>query len=239
MATLDEINRASKHYSDRSATSNAAKIADAALNTCLHAVELLQGRLAEMGYPVSSLVTRPKNGLSKRIERVETHTGLAVPALLKRVWAVVGGISFVDLEDYSHVEFWDRLGIKGKKGFCDGVCIDSCTKDWLEFTIEDFDALVEDDAEEEFFYSISPDGYHKDDISGGDSYGVRDGDWMPALLHFEWSGRLKPSSTNGESIDLMGYLRTSILECGGFPGLLGTKAFEPIRIRLIEHLPAF
>lgn len=239
MATLDEINIASKQYSASVVKANAAKIADDALKNCLHAVELLQSRLAKMGYPVSLLVSRPKPGLSRRIERVEKHTGLEVPALLKRVWTVVGGISFVDLQDYSHVAFWDRLGIKGKRGFCDGVCIDSCTKDWVEFTIEEFDALVEDDAEEEFFYSISPDGYHKDDISGGSSYGVRDGDWMPTLLHFQWSGKERPFSAHRESIDLMGYLRASILECGGFPGLFGTKAFEPIRIRLIENLPAF
>ena len=239
MATLDEIIRASKRYADRSATSNAAEVADAALSTCLQAVELLEGRLREMGYPVSPLITPPKNGLTRRIERIESHTGLAVPALLKRMWAIVGGLQFVDLEDYSHVGFWDRLGIKGKKGFCDGVCIDSCTKDWLEFTIEDFDNLCEDDAEDEFYYSISPDGYHKDDISGGDSYGVRDGDWMPELLNFKWSGSVKPSSVAGKSIDLLGYLRTSILECGGFPGFLGNKAFEPIRLRLIENLPPF
>lgn len=239
MATLDEINRAAKQYSAGLANSNATIIADDALKNCLHVVELLQGRLTEMGYPVSSLITRPKNGLSRRIELVETHTGLAVPALLKRLWVVVGGLSFVDLKDFLHVEFWDRLGINGKQGFCDGVYIDSCSQDWLEFTIEDFDSLVEDDAKEEFFYSISPDGYHKDDISGGDSYGVRDGDWMPELLHFDWSGRVNPSSAKGKSVDLMGYLRSSLLECGGFPGLLGIKAFEPIRIRLIENLPAF
>jgi hypothetical protein len=239
MATLDEIIRASKQYSDKSVTANAAEVADTALRTCLEAVELLRGRLQEMGYPLSTLVAAPKNGLARRIERIESHTGLAVPALLKRIWATIGGLQFVDLEEYSHVEFWDRLGIKGKKGFCDGVCIDSCTKDWVEFTIEDFDALCEDGEEDEFYYSISPDGYHKDDISGGDSYGVRDGDWMPELLNFKWSGSVKPASFTGKSIDLLGYLRISILECGGFPGFLGNKAFEPIRLRLIEDLPPF
>lgn len=42
-----------------------------------------------------------------------------------------------------------------------------------------------------------------------------------------------------ERLHVMAYLRTSILKCAGFPGLLGNKAFEPIRVRLIESLPVF
>ena len=81
--------------------------------------------------------------------------------------------------------------------------------------------------------------HHKDDISGGDSYGVKDGAWLPPLMNFEWSGRIRPLSATNSKVDLMAYLRTSILECAGFPGLLGNKAFEPIRVRLIESLPVF
>jgi hypothetical protein len=62
---------------------------------------------------------------------------------------------------------------------------------------------------------------------------------MPELLNFKWSGSVKPASFTGKSIDLLGYLRISILEYGGFPGFLGNKAFEPIRLRLIEDLPPF
>ena len=239
MATIEEIARAEKQYADVTARSECVEFIDKSLHVCCNAIEILEERLHEMGYPVSSLVTPPKRGLSQRIARIESHTGLEIPALLKRVWTVVGGISFVDLEEYSHVAFWDNLNVRGKKGYCDGVHIDSCTKDWLDFTIEDFDSLKEDDAEDEFFYSISPDGYHKDDISGGDSYGVKHGEWMPPLMNFQWSGKIRPLSTTGNTIDLMAYLRTSILECAGFPGLLGNKAFEPIRVRLIESLPVF
>ncbi len=239
MATIDEIAQAERRYSDITAHSGCVEFVDKSLNGCCNAIAILQERLNEIGYPVSSLVTPPKNGLSQRIARIESHTGLEIPALLKRLWAVVGGISFVDLDDYSHVAFWNDLNIRGKKGYCDGVHVDSCTKDWLEFTIEEFDSLKEDDAEDEFFYSISPDGYHKDDISGGDSYGVKDGEWMPPLMTFEWKGRIRPLSATSSTVDLMAYLRTSILECAGFPGLLGNKAFEPIRVRLIESLPVF
>lgn len=156
-----------------------------------------------------------------------------------RRWEDVSFPEFVDLEDYSHVAFWDDRNVRGKKGYCDGVPIDSCTQDWLDFTIEDFERVQEDDAQDEFFFSISPDGFHKDNISGGDAYGVKDGEWMPPLMNFEWSGRLRPLSAPGSTVDLMTYLRTSILECAGFPGLLGNKAFEPIRVRLIESLPVF
>lgn len=239
MATIEEIAQAGKQYSDATARPECVEFVDNSLHVCCHAIAILEERLHEIGYPVSSLVTPPKKGLPKRIERIESHTGLEIPALLKRFWAVVGGISFVDLEDYSHVAFWDDLDVKGKKGFCDGVHIDSCTKDWLDFIIDDFDSLKEDNAEDEFFYSISPDGYHKDDVSGGDSYGVKDGDWMPPIMNFQWSGKSRPLSATKGTVDLMAYLRTSILECAGFPGLLGDKAFEPIRVRLIESLPVF
>lgn len=241
MATIEEIAQAERQYVDVTARSGGVEFVDKSLNVCCNAIAMLQERLHEMGYPVSSLVTPPRKGLSQRIARIESHTELEIPALLKRFWAVVGGISFVDLENYSHVAFWDDLNVRGKKGYCDGVHIDSCTKDWLEFIIEDFDDIQEDDGdgEFEFIFTISPDGYHKDDISGGDSYGVKDGEWMPPLMNFEWSGKIRPLSATGSTVDLMAYLRTSILECAGFPGLLGNKAFEPIRVRLIESLPVF
>lgn len=239
MATIEEIAQAGNNYSDQTASSGSVEFVDRSLNVCCNAIAILQERLHEIGYPVTSLVTPAKRGLPQRMARIEAHTGLEIPALLKRIWTVVGGISFVDLEDYSHVEFWDDRNVTGKKGFCDGVHIDSCTKDWLDFTIEDFDSFQEDDAQDEFFFSISPDGYHKDDISGGDSYAVKEGEWMPPLMNFEWSGKIRPLSAARSTVDLMAYLRTSILECAGFPGLLGNKAFEPIRVRLIESLPVF
>jgi hypothetical protein len=240
MATLDRIALASKQYIEAAAKSDFVDYVDSTLRYCCKAVEILQERLREIGYPVSRLITPPPKGLSRHIERIESHTGLEIPALLKQIWSVVGGLSFVDLDTYSHVEFWEGQGVRGKKGFCDGVHIDSCTTDWLKFTISDFDELKDEGAEDDFYYSISPDGYHKDDISGGDSYGVKHGQWMPELLNFNWSGVVQPSSSRkGESVDLMAYLRTSILECAGFPGLLGDKTFEPIRQRLTDQLPVF
>ena len=241
MATIEEIAQAEKQYADVTSRADCVEFVDKSLQVCCHAIAMLQERLNAIGYPVPALVTPPKKGLSQRIARIESHTGLEIPALLKRFWTVVGGISFVDLDNYSHVAFWDNLNIRGKKGYCDGVHIDSCTKDWLEFTIEDFDDIQEEDGdgELEFIFTLSPDGYHKDDISGGDSYGVKDGQWMPPLMNFEWSGKIRPLSATRRTVDLMAYLRTSILECAGFPGLLGNKAFEPIRVRLIESLPVF
>ena len=37
----------------------------------------------------------------------------------------------------------------------------------------------------------------------------------------------------------MSYLRTALLECGGFPGLFGSAEFEPIRLQLTRDLPIF
>lgn len=100
MATLDEIAIASKQYIDASAKSNFVDRVDRTLRGCCKAVEILQGRLRDIGYPVSRLVTPPQKGLARRIERIESHTGLEIPALLKRIWSVVGGLSFVELDNY-------------------------------------------------------------------------------------------------------------------------------------------
>jgi hypothetical protein len=35
------------------------------------------------------------------------------------------------------------------------------------------------------------------------------------------------------------YLRTSILECAGFPGFFGVPEFEPVRLELLDGLPYF
>jgi len=69
------------------------------------------------------------------------------------------------------------------------------------------------------FAALAPDDFHKDNVSGGDPYGVR----------------LPDSSADfkflNERHDLLfvPYLRLAILRFGGFPGLEGRDAtFEPL-----------
>ena len=99
---------------------------------------------------------------------------------------------------------------------------------------------------EYYYFELAPDGYHKDNISGGMPYGVRPGKvWLPTWEHFEWSGSRRPKSAwRPKSApsglpDFLGYLRTAVLECAGFPGLFGDDAFEPLRLQLLARVKAF
>lgn len=240
MTTINEINQSHKKFA---AAQNDEKLlsqyVDLALPQCLLALTELEGRLTDIGYPVQTLIIDPALDQDQKISQIEAITNRRVPAVLKRLWQTIGGISFVDLEDYSHYEFWEELGIKGAQGFCDGVYVESCSQEWLAYTIDDFEVCKADHAESEFVYTFAPDGYHKDDISGGSPYGLSGSDWLPAVVDFWWAGFKKPDSAPSQSLDFLGYLRTSILECGGFPGLLGHPKFEPIREQLVAGLPLF
>lgn len=240
MAKISEIIRCHQEFAAAQKTVDLLpRKVDLALQTCRDALVTLEYRLADIDYPVKSLILDPDQGQADRMAQLEAHTRRTIPAVLKQLWDVIGGISFVDLDDYTHVDFWDGLGITGAKEFCDGVYVENCSPELLEYIMDDFDAHQEDDAESEFIFTFAPDGYHKDDISGGPPYGLNAGEWLPLVCNFEWTGYRRPESANSASIDFMGYLRTAILECGGFPGLIGHPKFEPIRMRLVEGLPAF
>ncbi|WP_339731966.1 hypothetical protein [uncultured Gimesia sp.] len=240
MATIAEITRCHQKFSAAQHDEKLlSQFVDSALQHCQLALAELEGRLTTIGYPVQSLIIDSDGDQDQRISRIEALTDRRVPAILNRLWHLIGGISFVDLEDYSHFDFWEGQGIKGAKGVCDGVYVESCSQEWLAYTIDDFEACKADHAESEFVYTFAPDGYHKDDISGGPPYGLQGDNWLPAVVDFRWTGFKTPESAKSLSLDFLGYLRTSILECGGFPGLLGHPKFEPIREKLVAGLPLF
>jgi hypothetical protein len=210
------------------------------LEGCRAAVTQLGEQLVDLGYPVQTFVCPAPRDLSERIARVESRTGVHLPKAVQEFWRVVGGISLVDLQGYRHVAFWDDRGITGPHGFSDGVHVDLCDDDWLAYTIETFESYAEDGDEEAFRFDLSPDGYHKDDISGGPPYAVgRDSDWAPAWENFRWSGYRRPETAVPDPTDFVSYLRTAILECGGFPGFLGHPGFETIRQKIVRKLPVF
>lgn len=83
-------------------------------------------------------------------------------------------------------------------------------------------SLLYDDGGEdsdERFAGLSPDDVHKDNESGGDSYGVV----LPnASADFEFLNE-------SHKLSFVSYLRMAILRWGGFPGLDGSSAaFEPL-----------
>ena len=216
--------------------------AAAALGGLGDAVRVLLENLAALGYPDVPGLIPPSKHIDVRLRKLGAKVG-AVPPILAAFWRSVGGVSLVDLEDYEHVDFWDAIGVAGPDGFCDGAHVHACRSEWVKFTVQDFIDQAEDPdvpPDGSYLLSLAPDGYHKDNISGGAAYGLDAGaGWLAPWRNFAWTGARRPDSAPPDPCDFLGYLRTSILECAGFPGLFGVGSFEPIRRRLLRHVEVF
>jgi hypothetical protein len=118
--------------------------------------------LLELGYPLVPGVTPPEPDLDSRVQLLETVIGGAVPPILLAFWRLVGGIAFVDVNHYTHVDFWAARGITGPDGYCDGVYVDPCSSAWVKFAIQDFHDLAEapdlSPPAQPFLLSLAPDG---------------------------------------------------------------------------------
>jgi hypothetical protein len=240
------ISKAQRAWRDAALADDAtaASAAAPALEGLQRAATTLVANLRELGYPAVPGVIPPEPDLASRLRLLEATIGGAIPPTLVAFWQHVGGISLVDLDGYSHVEFWEARGILGPDGYCDGLHVDPCSASWTEFALRDFADLNEDPdlppPEGPHLLSLAPDGYHKDNISGGMPYGIEvGGGWLAPWLNFSWTGRQRPTSAMLDPTDLLGYLRTSILECAGFPALFGVPSFEPIRERLLRNVEVF
>ena len=213
------------------------------LSKCAEAITILSANLRKIGYEWVSSEPIPANELEGNIRMIQAKTGLSVPQLLVPFWKVVGGISFVDLEHYRHVRFWQKHKITAPQGFADGLHVYACNREWASYICneyEDWQSDDERDETEQFLLDLSPDGYHKDNISGGESYGVfAESTWKPIWQYFEWSGAVKPVTAVADPPDFLSYLRTTVLECAGFPGLFGIPAFDSFRNELLTEVPLF
>jgi hypothetical protein len=208
------------------------------LSNCAEAIAVLGGNLRKLGYVWVSSELVPANELEENIRMVEANTGLSVPKILVSFWKTVGGISFVDLEHYRHVGFWLKHKITAPQGFADGLHVYACNREWAAYICDEYADWQEE--AEQFLLELSPDGYHKDNISGGESYGVFvESAWKPIWQYFEWSGVAKPVTALADPPDFLSYLRTTVLECAGFPGLLGIPAFDSFRNELLKDVPLF
>lgn len=202
---------------------------------CAAALRTIGSELAALDYPVRSIVVPPTSDLDALVRDLERRARIVVPLVLVAFWRHVGGVSFVDLGDYAHVAFWEAAGVSGEY-CCDGVMVDACTQEWVDFCVGDIEDQADDDGPR--VIALSPDDLHKDNVSGGSPYGVAsDGGWLAAWENFGWGER--PASAPPDPPDFLGYLRTAILECAGFPGLYGDPAFEPIRQRLLRDVRLF
>jgi hypothetical protein len=213
------------------------------LSKCADAIAVLGENLRIFGYVWVSSERIPLDELERNIRTIETRTGLSIPRILVHFWEMIGGVSFVDLETYQHVGFWEEHKIIPPKGFADGLHVDPCNNAWASYICQDYEEWRDDyrqDESGEFLFSLSPDGFHKDNISGGAPYGVFAGlSWKPVWQYFEWPGRVRPLTALAAPPDFLSYLRTTILECAGFPGLLGVPAFNPVRETLLQDVPVF
>ncbi|MBM3125679.1 MAG: hypothetical protein FJZ87_11520 [Chloroflexi bacterium] len=240
-ASIDEILNSQKIW----LTAEDARLehlANESLKKCAEAVSVLIRNLKEVGYDWAAVEPIPRASLERSIETVEKSIGSPVPPILVEFWEKVGGVSLVDLKDYRHTEFWMEHKLVPPAGFCDGLHVDACSDEWAHFICDDFVDWkdYQSDGSDEFLLSLSPDGFHKDDISGGAPYGVHGGSsWRPVWENFSWSGSKHPASAPDGPPDFLSYLRTTMLECAGFPALLGMPAFDPMRERLLKGVPVF
>jgi hypothetical protein len=212
--------------------------------TMSEAIDVLSGNLALLGYPQFAGRVPPSQGLARRIRKIERRLGGYLPPALKVFWQVVGGVSLVDLKGYAHVQFWQSHGLAGPEICCDGLYIDGCDDDWFDCMLDELDDRRQGSADgnpgEPFKLPIAPDGFHKDNLGGGEPYAVvTSDDWLAPLRNFRWSGVKRPHTAPANKCDLVSYLRTAILECAGFPGLFGQAQFEPIRQQLLVDVPSF
>jgi hypothetical protein len=218
-------------------------IASESFATSTDAIAILSENLREIGYTWVSSESIPVHGLEENIQRIEAKTGLSVPKILVEFWKIIGGISMVDLKTYQHVDFWGKYQIVAPKGFADGLHVDACNNEWAAYICHDYDDwknFQRQDEFEKFLLSLSPDGFHKDNISGGMPYGVfAESSWKPIWQYFEWSGPKHPVTALADPPDFLSYLRTTILECAGFPALLGIPAFDTLKENLLEGVPIF
>lgn len=229
-----------------------------AVMTCAAAVRVLTERLADLEYPVARPV-RPCGNLDE-VSATFDQAGYAVPPALVALWQHIGALCLVDLEDHRHVAFWaDRLerwravgapgGDSGWEPCCDGVVVDGPDgAGWVAYAVNRLE--IADDEGWPVAIEIAPDELHKDNISGGGPYevvlpGPGDDPWLAVLEggfrwngETRWSGR-RPSSAPPDPPDLISYLRTALLECGGFPGLHGHPAYTHMLKDLSADLPVF
>jgi hypothetical protein len=109
-----------------------------------------------------------------------------------------------------------------------------------ESLIDDFEERAANPDDGTPMLEFSPDDFHKDSVSGGAPYSVEylEG-WVAPVHDFAWNGPVRPRSASTGAPGFLAYLRTALLECGGFPGYFGHAEYEPIRIELLRDVKLF
>lgn len=201
--------------------SDATSVARATMERVAANIERLIKRLKLYGYqfgvyPDGTPMRRTTEPLVKpdatslaQIDELE-HLAGTIPLSLRAFWEIVG-----------HVSLIGRLR-RGLLPYSDPIYVAP-----PEVGIVNFRDFHPDKYErheplgELFTCAIAPDFLHKDNVSGGEAYGIRlpnsDAD---AKLEHEW-----------HDLHFVSYLRVAILEWGGFPGLSLSNPFEKWRAK--------
>lgn len=153
----------------------------------------------------------PDRKLEEKINIIETKAG-AFPLTLKVFWKTIGGICLI-----GHLNDWPEYSDQLVVGSIDDNLEE--LESWIEMKAED-----DEFKDHPFMLYISPDDYHKDNVSGGQWYNIE-------LPCYTVDAIVNDSSTETTFIN---YLRTAF-DSKGFPGCkkLPTE-FDELFIRLLN-----
>ena len=164
--------------------------------------------------PIIEPLTPPSDTMHADCAELEAEVG-PLPLSLVAFWQEVGAVDLVGM----HPVWPDGL---------DPLVVDP-PEGALAWLFDDVEEEEEETEEARRFAALAPDDLHKDNVSGGDPYGV----YLP-----------NPSADfvflyEQHSLHFVSYLRLAILQWGGFPGLAeGGGRFEPLS-NLIAGLEPF
>lgn len=238
MATVEEIIAAQHDWDLTRRTGDFEAAGRARTMVLIDGIRILAGRLEDLGYPVSPLIAPPFADVDDRIARLTNGTGVSPPAILALIWRTLGSVELTDARDCAHDAFWEDEGMG--RTHSDGFHVSGCDDLYIEAMLSDAELISESGFAEPFYYCFSPDIVEKDNCSGGGGYLLAgDSDWAPTCIGVQWPQPAATRTGVSGPMDLLTYARTAILECGGFPGFMGKRYFEPIRELLTRDLPVF
>lgn len=197
--------RNESHYSE------AYEVATETMRRVRRNCERLVSRLENLGYIFGTYpsgkrreyqaepLTPPSDAMSAERAELESEAG-PLPISLVAFWQEVGAVDFVGMHP-AWPDGLDPLVVDPPEG----------ALSWIYDT--------EEDDEEGRFAALAPDDLHKDNVSGGDPYGVLLPDLSADFVfQYEPHGLL-----------FVPYLRLAILKWGGLPGLDGNDLpLEPL-----------
>jgi hypothetical protein len=185
---------------------------DVARETMLHArrnVETLTNRLRQLGYQFADpghAYLPPKPGADVLLAGIEQASGF-LPLSLHAWYEVVGEVSFMgSFPGLSSFADSANGGASGSQLLTDPLVVFP-----LEGVLEEFRRQVQDyerEPDEPFYFPVSPDEYHKANLSGETAYEIA----IPSPT----ADALLENSPGG--LTFIAYLRKSF-RWGGFPGL--------------------